>query len=191
MDAIRITQCLVWRQPRGGRGHRCEEWHTPRCGCQPTKQSQHQGSCLLYVPWHLDQDFPLTPQADISTDDTLKQRYMSVDSPAWYEGSLSIHGLQALNASQVALRTGRYFGAVSRANLTSNKAENCIRLFYGTTETSVQEMLWCDGFVDWQSSWNFSDINGRSSPAYMGGGIFKQVAYVAFVDLQNRTRAYW
>lgn len=133
----------------------------------------------------------LTLRADISTDSTLKQRYMSAHSPAWYEGSLGIHGLKALNATQVALRTGRYVGAVPSVGLTSKEAEDCIRLLYGTTETSIQELLWCDGLVDWQSSWNFSDVNSHSSPAYMGGSTSEQVAYAAFVDLQNQTRLYW
>lgn len=66
---------------------------------------------------------------------------MSMDSPAWYEGSLSIHSFKALNAPRTALRAGRYFGAVPSTKLARNRAEDCARLFYGTTETNVHELL--------------------------------------------------
>lgn len=100
--------------------------------------------------------------------------------------------LRVLDASDVALRVGRYVGPIAGVDFdqTNVREETCMKMFIGMNETTIAEYDWCFGFDEWKFQQNWTSINGRSTPAFMGWTQFP-IIYAAFVDLDNNAQLWW
>lgn len=136
---------------------------------------------LLFQPLA---DFAL----DIGTDNTVKQPWLSTNSPEWYDGPLNGMNYSVLSEGKVALRVGRYTGPVLGSN-TTNNAQRCMKLFIGTSETTADELAKCPG-SDWTFQQAWGNVNGTATPAYEGW-TSDELTYTAFADLENNLQLYW
>lgn len=90
-------------------------------------------------------------------------------------------GAQSWNASESS--------SVDLSACYNEQYSGGLRLFYGVSNTTIQELSWSFGTSEWLLGYSFPRVNGEGGISCAGGG--SGISYLYLLNTQNQLELWW
>ncbi|KAI9876342.1 MAG: hypothetical protein M1830_006739 [Pleopsidium flavum] len=121
----------------------------------------------------------------IDSSNVIQEMIHSNTSNRWIKGSLGSFNFKVSESASVDLAAcynDQWYGSAAGSS-------GGIRLFYGASNTTVQELSWAVGSTAWTSDFLFPRVNGKGGLSCAGAG--SGTSYLYLLDSHNQLELWW